>query len=165
MATKGLLSMNEGSWASFGLLYPCLHCMKIVQRQSVLWSEFSCIRTRKNSVFGHISCNVIVSYTINSNFSVDTVNDSKLFCEWYIKRRSLQYKFGEVIIAFYFCHYLMICLTIWHQVFLEFWLVDTWFFAHPRDQRTVTRLENVGQLNIRRCKKLNFLLSHRQPST
>ena len=36
-------------------------------------------------------------------------------------------------------------------------------FAHPRDQRAVTRLENVHQLNIRRDKKLGFQLSHRQP--
>ena len=34
-------------------------------------------------------------------------------------------------------------LKIWHQLFLEFWLVDARFFAHPRDQQTVTRLENV----------------------
>ena len=32
-------------------------------------------------------------------------------------------------------------LTIWHQLFLEFWLVNTWFFAHWRRQRTVTRLK------------------------
>ena len=55
------------------------------------------------------------------------------------------------------------CLTIWHQLFREFWLVDTWFFAHPRDQGAVTRLENVCQLNIRRDKKLGFQSSHRQP--
>ena len=54
-------------------------------------------------------------------------------------------------------------LTIWHQLLLEYWFVDTWCFAHPRDQRTVTRLENVLQLNIRRGKKLGFQLSHRQP--
>ena len=54
-------------------------------------------------------------------------------------------------------------LTIWHQVFLEFWLVDTLLFARPRDQRAVTRLENVRQLNKRRRKKLGFQLSHRQP--
>ena len=33
---------------------------------------------------------------------------------------------------------------------------DTWFFAHPRDHRDVTRLENVRQLNIRRGEKLGF---------
>ena len=54
-------------------------------------------------------------------------------------------------------------LTIWHQLFLEFWLVDTWFFAHWRDQRVVTCLENVRQLNIRQGKKLGFQFSHRQP--
>ena len=37
-------------------------------------------------------------------------------------------------------------LTIWHLLFLELWLVDTWFFTHPRDQRAVARLENVRQL-------------------
>ena len=29
-------------------------------------------------------------------------------------------------------------LTIWHQLFLEFWLVKPSFFADPRDQRAVT---------------------------
>ena len=48
-------------------------------------------------------------------------------------------------------------------LFFEFWLVDTWFFAHPRDQGAVTRLKNVRQLNIRQGKKLGFKLSHTQP--
>ena len=54
-------------------------------------------------------------------------------------------------------------LTIWHQLILELWLVDTWFFAHTRNQHNVTRLENVRQLNIRRGKKLGFQSSPRQP--
>ena len=54
-------------------------------------------------------------------------------------------------------------LTIWHHLFLAFWLVDTWFCADWRNQRAVTRLENVRQLNIRQGKKLGFQLSHRQP--
>ena len=58
---------------------------------------------------------------------------------------------------------LIVRLTIRHQLFLEFWLVNGWFFAHPHDQDAVTRLENVHQLNIRRDKKLGFQLSHRQP--
>ena len=37
------------------------------------------------------------------------------------------------------------------------------FFAYPRDQRAVTRLENVRHLNIRRGKKGGFQLSHTQP--
>ena len=37
-------------------------------------------------------------------------------------------------------------------------------FAHPRDQRAETRLKNVRQLNIMRGKKLDFELSHRQPT-
>ena len=37
------------------------------------------------------------------------------------------------------------------------------FCAHPYNQRAVTRLENVRQLNIRWGKKLGFQLSHRQP--
>ena len=37
------------------------------------------------------------------------------------------------------------------------------FFAYPRDQRAVTRLENVRHLNIRRGKKEGFRLSHTQP--
>ena len=31
------------------------HCMKTVQIWSFFWSVFFCIRTRKNSVFGHFS--------------------------------------------------------------------------------------------------------------
>ena len=54
-------------------------------------------------------------------------------------------------------------LTMWHHLFLEFWLVDTWFLAYWRNQRAVIRLENVRQLNIRRGKKLDFKLSHRHP--
>ena len=50
-------------------------------------------------------------------------------------------------------------LTIWHHLFLEFWLVDTWIFAHWRHQCTVTRLENVRKLNIRR----GFQLSQKHP--
>ena len=42
-------------------------------------------------------------------------------------------------------------------------LIYIWFFAYPRDQRTVTCLENVHQLNKWRGKKLGFQLSHRQP--
>ena len=50
-----------------------------------------------------------------------------------------------------------------HHLFLEFWLVDTWFFTHWHHQRAVTRLENVGQSNIRRGKKLDFQLPHKHP--
>ena len=35
-----------------------LHCVKNVQIRSVFWSVFDCLRTRKNSVFGHFSRNV-----------------------------------------------------------------------------------------------------------
>ena len=63
-------------------------------------------------------------------------------------------------------HTHIVCLTIWYHLFLEFSLVvDTWFFAHWRNQRAVTCLENVNQLNIRRGKKQGFQLSHRQPPT
>ena len=48
-----------------------------------------------------------------------------------------------------------------HHLFLEFWLVYTWFFTHWRHHRAVTRLENVRQSNIRRDKKLGFQLSHK----
>ena len=54
-------------------------------------------------------------------------------------------------------------LTIWYHLFLEFWLVNTWIFAHWRHQRTVTRLENERQLKIRRGKKLGFQLSEKHP--
>ena len=52
-------------------------------------------------------------------------------------------------------------LTMWHHLFLEFRLVNTWFFAHWRHQRAVIHLENVCQLNTRRGKKLGFHLPHR----
>ena len=32
---------------------------------------------------------------------------------------------------------------MWHHLFLEFWLVGTWFLDDWRHQRAVTRLENV----------------------
>ena len=60
-------------------------------------------------------------------------------------------------------YYQLVRLTNWHHLFLEFWLVNTWFFARWRHQHAVTRLENVRQLNIMPGKKLGFQLSHRQP--
>ena len=54
-------------------------------------------------------------------------------------------------------------LRNWQQLLLEFWLADTYVFAHPLDQRAVTCLKNVRLLNIRRNKKLSFQLSHWQP--
>ena len=54
------------------------------------------------------------------------------------------------------------------HLFVEFWLVDTWLFAHWRHQRAVTRLKNVRQLNIRRgikrvsnCHKVNLLVCYK----
>ena len=49
-------------------------------------------------------------------------------------------------------------LSIWHQSFLELWLVDSWFFAHPRDQRAVTRLEKMFRKRFRRNKSPDMLL-------
>ena len=45
-------------------------------------------------------------------------------------------------------------LTIWHHLFLEFWSVSTWCFAHWRHQRAVTRLKNVRHINLIRGKKV-----------
>ena len=53
-------------------------------------------------------------------------------------------------------------LTIWHQLFLEFWLVDTWFLADWHHQSAIPRLENESYLNKRREQKLGFQLSLRQ---
>ena len=55
--------------------------------------------------------------------------------------------------------YHIVCLTIWHHLFLEFELVHTYFFAYWRHQRVVARVENMCQLNIRRGQKLGFQLS------
>ena len=60
-------------------------------------------------------------------------------------------------------HFHLVRLTIWHRLFLEFWLVNTWFYAYWHHQRAVTCLNNVRQLIIRRGKKQGFQLSHRQP--
>ena len=57
----------------------------------------------------------------------------------------------------------IVCLKMMHHLFLEFWLVDTWFFTHWRHHRAATCLENVRQPNIRRGKKLGFQLSHKHP--
>ena len=54
-------------------------------------------------------------------------------------------------------------LPIWHHLFFEFWLVNTWIFTHWSHQRAVTGLENVCQLNVRRGKKLGFQLSQKHP--
>ena len=34
-----------------------MHCLKSVQIRTFFWSEYKKIRTRKNSVFGHVSRN------------------------------------------------------------------------------------------------------------
>ena len=52
-------------------------------------------------------------------------------------------------------HSNIVPLAIRHHLFLGFWLVNTWFFAHPHDHRAVTCLNNIHQLNIRRGKKLD----------
>ena len=44
------------------------------------------------------------------------------------------------------------------HLFLEFWLVNTWFFVPSRDLCAVTCLKNVHQLNIRLGKKLSLQL-------
>ena len=49
------------------------------------------------------------------------------------------------------------------HLFLDFWLVVTWFFADWRNHRAVTHLEDVRQSNVRRGKKLGFQLSHKHP--
>ena len=60
-------------------------------------------------------------------------------------------------------HKHIVTLTMWHHLFLEFWLLNTWFLAWWCHQRAVTHLENVRQLNIRRGRKLGFKLTHTQP--
>ena len=41
------------------------HCMKSVQIRSFFWSVFSCIQTRKNSVFGNFSRKDCQLYLVN----------------------------------------------------------------------------------------------------
>ena len=60
-------------------------------------------------------------------------------------------KFKEISSASFYCiippltdafkH--IVPLAIWHHLFHEFWLVNTWFFVQPRDQRAVTGLLNI----------------------
>ena len=82
---------------------------------------------------------------------------------WFSMQRSHLSLCQFVVAIFASQHIHTIFLTIWHLPFLEFWLVDTWSFAHWPHQRAVTHLENVRQLNIRRGKNLGFQLSYRQP--
>ena len=73
-----------------------------------------------------------------------------------------KYGFLKLVVIFFTrCRYVIqasinnvhiVRLTIWHHLFLDFWLVNTSFFAYWRHQRAVTRLKNVRQLNTRRGK-------------
>ena len=82
-----------------------------------------------------------------------------------LKKAFLRYS-GTDVFLWIPPHTHIVCLTIAYHFLLEFWsVVDTWFFAHWRNQRAVTCLENVNQLNIRRGKKQGLQLSHRQPPT
>lgn len=53
----------------------------------------------------------------------------------------------------------IVSLKMWHQIFLEFWLVYTWFFAHPPDQRVSKIYASWMKGEAKSC----FQLSHRQP--
>ena len=64
----------------------------------------------------------------------------------------------EIIVKHWLMH--IVPLTMRHHLFLEFWLVDTWFFCW-RHYRSITRLKNEPQSNIRRGKKLGVQLSHK----
>lgn len=62
--------------------------------------------------------------------------------------------------------YHTIRLTISYKLYFELWLVHTWSFAHPSDQRkSVTRFENVHQSNKRWGEKLDIHLLNRQAYT
>ena len=110
-------------------------------------------------IYLHSFQNKVKKLSLHTNLSI----------EMYITRLILQ----QLATAKYlFLHYYpltsktiyhIVRLTIWNHLFLEFWLVRTWFCARWCHQRAVTRLENVRQLNIRWGKKLGFQLSHRQP--
>ena len=76
---------------------------------------------------------------------------------------SLDKRKSHVWCLLFFNFFTCIHLTIWYQSFLDFWMVHTSVFVHPHDQKAVTRLENVGQLNERGGKKLDINLLNRQP--
>ena len=44
--------------------YLIQHCVKSVQIRSFFWSVFSCIRTRKNSIFGHFSRSAVYATSL-----------------------------------------------------------------------------------------------------
>ena len=54
-----------------------MHCMKSVQIRSFFWSVFSCIRTRKNSVFGHFSRRD----ELKQNYFMNTLSVSTSLCD------------------------------------------------------------------------------------
>ena len=60
---KSLKSIEKGGYLT--------HYMKSVQIQSLFWSEYGKIHTRKNSVFGHFSRNVFLSNYFKVSFMVN----------------------------------------------------------------------------------------------
>ena len=58
------------------------HCVKSVQIRSFFWSVLSCIRTRKNSIFGHSSRsekNALIYYRIRQIICVKFQNLANFF--------------------------------------------------------------------------------------
>ena len=76
-----LVNSNECSAGVMESLYlfQKLHCVKSVQIRSFFWSECGKIRTRKNSVFGHISHSV----------SSEAIRYSKNLCQQHLKETKL----------------------------------------------------------------------------
>ena len=52
-------------------------------------------------------------------------------------------------------------ITVWHHLFLEFWLVNTWFYSVKAPTYWISP-RGCTPLNTRRDKKLGFQLLHRQ---
>ena len=112
-----------------------LHCVKSVQIQSLIWAVFPCIRTRRNSVFGHFPSKV----ALNSGGLW-----SRIFFGMVLFLLTLSWKFA-------LCH----CL----RYLRYFWPLH--LHIHPADtpvtlDSRVDKLNFVSMLSIRVCFLGNF---------
>ena len=103
------------------------------------------------------------------NANIKIVLVSNIFCDCKFSLIIIYQIKSDVVFACLRIHWYVLVpwhtvpLIIWHHLFLKFWLVDTWFFAHWPHQGAVTRLENVHQLNVSWDKNLGFQLSQKHP--
>ena len=75
--TKENILHQEQTVSKICLFWKNMHCMKSVQIRSFFLAVFSCIRTRKNSVFGHFSR----SDELKQNYFMNTLTVTTSLCD------------------------------------------------------------------------------------